>query len=326
MTYLIAFLLIATTFAGCNASAKNETDGNIRVLATTFPQYDWARQIIGERNDKVELTLLVDSGIDLHSFQPSVEDITKISNCDMFIYTGGISDSWVADALDAGGNKDRIEINLLEILGSEVKEEEEVEGMQGEVEHEHSHEDAHGEHESDIDEHVWLSLKNAQRFTDHIAGKLGDLDVENASTYKNNATKYIEKLDELDSKFEDVVGNASKRTLLFGDRFPFRYLVDDYDLDYYAAFVGCSAETEASFETIVFLANKVDELGLNYVMALETSNHSIAKTIVDNTKGKNQNILVLDSIQSVSSDSISSDISYLSLMEENYEVIKKALE
>ena len=325
LSYLITLIFIVTAFSGCSNTSSSENDNKIHVMATSFPQYDWVRQIIGKDNENVEVSLLVDSGIDLHSFQPSVEDIAHISNCDMFIYTGGISDVWVEDALKASSKEDRIEINLLSVLGNEVKDEEHVEGMQHEEEHE-DHDDGHiHEDESEIDEHIWLSLKNAKKFTTLIALELSELDSENASKYKENSEKYIEALDVLDSKYEKTVNDAKTKTLLFGDRFPFRYLIDDYDIDYYAAFAGCSAETEASFETIIFLANKMDELELKYVMTLESSDQSIAKTIIDNTKKKDQDILVLDSIQSVGADNISLGISYLAIMENNFEVIKKAL-
>lgn len=344
----MALLLVVTAFTACSSNVNKEESQKFTIVATTFPQYDWVRQIIGEEGENIELKLLVDSGIDLHSFQPSVEDIATIANCDIFIYTGGESELWVDDAIKVAGNDDRVVINLIEVLGNEVKDEEYIEGMQHEHadhegeevhdehshdhdEHEHNEEDVHEEdehedHEPETDEHVWLSLKNAQKLTAHISEKLGELDSQNASTYLANADEYIELIGELDKKYENMVSSAKTNVILFGDRFPFRYLFDDYGIDYYAAFPGCSAETEASFETIVFLANKVDELSLKDVFALESSDQSIAKTIISNTKTKDQNILVLDSIQSVGEKEISDGISYLQIMESNYDVIKSSLQ
>ena len=276
--------------------------------------------------------MLLDNGVDLHSYQPTADDILKISTCDMFIYVGGESDEWVEDALKEATNKDMTVINLLEVLGDSVKEEEMVEGMQ-ESEHEHEHEDEaadeheheHEEGETEYDEHVWLSLRNAAILTDSISKALQKIDAANAGVYKDNSERYIEKLNDLDSQYSDAVSEAPVKTLLFGDRFPFRYLTDDYDLNYYAAFVGCSAETEASFETITFLSGKVDELSLHAVMTIEGTDHRIAETIVQNTQTHDQQILSLDSMQSITSKDVAGGTTYLSIMENNLSVLKEAL-
>ena len=182
-----------------------------------------------------------------------------------------------------------------------------------------------GEEEVEYDEHVWLSLKDAALFVNSIDIAMESIDSKNASVYKANADAYIEKLNALDKEYEKAVSEAEVNTLLFGDRFPFRYLVDDYGISYYAAFVGCSTETNASFQTVVFLAQKVDELSLKNVMTIEGTNHSIAETIIENTSDKNQNILVMDSMQSVTSKGVEEGITYLSIMESNLEVLKEAL-
>jgi zinc transport system substrate-binding protein len=265
----------------------------------------------------------------------------KISDCDMFIYVGGESDIWVDDALKEATNKDMVVINLMDVLEDSVKEEEMVEGMQdGEhnhdheegEEHEHEHEEAeegeeheHEEGEEEYDEHVWLSIRNAVAIVESIEEGLEKIDSENAETYKANADVYVEKLNELDGKYTEAVENAEKDTILFGDRFPFRYMVDDYGLNYYAAFSGCSAETEASFKTITFLAGKVDELGLKAVLTIENSDQTIAKTIIENTETKDQEILTLDSMQSTTSKDVENGVTYLSIMESNLEVLKEAL-
>lgn len=290
----------------------------LKIVTTIFPEYDWVRQIAGDQILNMELTMLLDNGVDLHSYQPTADDIMKISDCDIFVYVGGESDEWMEDALKEAVNKDMQVINLLEVLGDSVKTEEMVEGMQ-ETEHDH-------EHEEEADEHVWLSLKNTQTLSDAIASALETADPANKETYVANAASYVEKLAALDTQYQEAVNNASQKTLLFGDRFPFRYLVDDYGLSYYAAFAGCSAESEASFETISFLAQKVDELGLKNVLTIEKSDQKIAKTIIENTKGKNQNILTLDSMQSTTSDDVANGITYLSVMENNLNILKEALQ
>lgn len=290
----------------------------LKIVTTIFPEYDWVRQIAGDQISNMELTMLLDNGVDLHSYQPAADDIMKISDCDIFVYVGGESDEWVEDALKEAVNKDMQVINLLEVLGDSVKTEEMVEGMQ-ETEHDH-------EHEEEADEHIWLSLKNAQTLSDAIASALETADPANKETYAANAASYEEKLAALDTQYQEVVDIASQKTLLFGDRFPFRYLVDDYGLSYYAAFAGCSAESEASFETISFLAQKVDELGLKNVLTIEKSDQKIAKTIIENTKGKNHNILTLDSMQSTTSDDVANGTTYLSVMENNLNILKEALQ
>ncbi len=180
--------------------------------------------------------------------------------------------------------------------------------------------------EKEYDEHVWLSLKNTKQLCNAIAEALEEIDPERADIYDANMVAYEEKLDDLNAQYQEPVDNAKQKTLLFGDRFPFRYLVDDYGLSYYAAFAGCSAESEASFETISFLAKKVDELGLKNIMTIEKSDQKIAKTIIENTATKDQKILTLDSMQSTTSDDIANGETYLSAMEKNLEVLKEALQ
>ena len=309
-------------------SNKKETTSNEKekysVVCTIFPEYDWVKEVLGDQEEDFDLTLLMDNGTDLHSFQPTAEDIAKISDCDVFIYVGGESDEWVEDALKEATNKEMQVINQLDILGNEIKEEEVVEGM--ESEEEESEEGEEGEEEIEYDEHVWLSVKKAKTLVGAIKDAICKVDADNAKTYESNATAYIEKLSDLDTQFEDAIKEATKKTVLFGDRFPFRYMVDDYGLKYYAAFVGCSAETEASFETITFLANKVDELGLSKVLVLENSDQKIAETIIQNTKEKNQEIVVMDSMQGVTAEDIANGATYLESMKKNLEAIRQTVE
>ena len=515
--FLLVSALSAALLAGCGGSKKAESSAagsseaktesmaasgqKLKVVTTIFPEYDWAKAVLGDKAENAELTLLLKSGVDLHSFQPSAEDIAKISEADLFIYVGGESDGWVDDALKEAKNKNMKVINLMEVLGDKAKEEEMKEGMQ-ESEHEHSHgkevstfedsevkdrslsdwkgdwqsayplaksgaldeafkekaektgkmtaeeykayylkgyesdiakinidgdtisftdesgktvksaykylgtyiqnwstgtkaamyrfeaedknsgapiyveindhmiEPAEPEHfhirfsnesfdaikdpesywptfypaamtaeevndelaghdhheETEYDEHVWLSLKNAELYVNKIAEDLSALDAANAENYKKNAEAYNKQLSELDTQYADVVKNAANKYLLFGDRFPFRYLVDDYGLDYSAAFVGCSADTEASFETVRFLAEKVDEKKLGSILVIENSDQKIANTIQQNTQEKNQKILVLDSMQSVTEKNIADGETYLGVMQKNLEVLKQALQ
>ena len=507
MKKMIPLFLVLTMavglLAGCgkkNAAENGETDSNkLSVVTTIFPEYDWVREILGDKAEDTDLTMLLDNGVDLHSYQPTADDIVKISDCDLFVYVGGESDKWVDDALKEATNKDMKVIDLLEVLGDSVKTEETVEGMQ-ETEHAHDHSkevstfedhevqdrslsdwagswqsaypfaldgtlddafaamaeegemtadeyktyyqngyktditniniegdhiaftyedgkkvgsdykyigyyiqnwstgtkaamyrfeavdrtsgapiciefndhmiesaapehfhirmsnesfdaivdpekswptffpadmtgedlcehmEGHGhDHGEEKDEHVWLSLKNAKTLVGAIADALQELDPDNKDTYAANASAYIEKLSALDGAYQSAVDGAARKTVLFGDRFPFRYLVDDYGLSYYAAFAGCSAESEASFETVSFLAKKVDELGLPCVLTIEGKNHELAETIVRNTAAKNQKVLTMDSMQSTTSEDVANGTTYLSVMEQNLSVLKEAL-
>ena len=513
MKKMIPLFLVLTMavglLAGCgkkNAAEKGESDSNkLSVVTTIFPEYDWVKEILGDKAGSTDLTMLLSSGVDLHSYQPTADDIVKISDCDLFVYVGGESDGWVESVLKNADNKKMKVINLLEMLGDSVKTEESVEGMQ-EAEHAHDHskevstfedhevqdrslsdwagswqsaypfaldgtlddafaamaeesemtakeyktyyqngyktdisniniegdhieftyedskkvgsnykyvgyyiqnwstgtkaamyrfeaedkdsgapvyiefndhmiepaaaehfhirmsnesfdaivdpenswptffpadmtgeeicehmeghdhdEDEEHEHEEEKDEHVWLSLKNAEVLVNAISASLQELDPDNKATYAANSSAYIEKLSALDGEYQAAVDAATYQTVLFGDRFPFRYLVDDYGLSYYAAFVGCSAETEASFETISFLAKKVDELGIPCVLTIEGAQHKIAETIVQNTAEKDQKVLTMDSMQSTTSKDVKNGTTYLSVMEQNLSVLKEAL-
>lgn len=504
---LLTVFLLTGIITSCSDIGTNIDNDKFNIVCTIFPAYDWVREIIGDNADKANITMLLDSGVDLHSYQPTVDDIINISNCDMFVYVGGESDFWVDSVLKQAVNKDMIVINMLDVLGNSVKEQEIIEGMVDDHDHSHSHndeikesdikirqlsdfngefvsifkyfedgtlddylnervgektfdeikqefldkrtseyatieingdtltvhaesdiytgnyiysryipsvnadgditnvwygyelaepndnmptyllfsdhgygaehdEDDHDEvkhfhlrygdesldalmentvwtptfydshasdeeikeavighdhshshdHEHEFDEHVWLSLRNAALLTSHIAGQLDKLDSDNSDTYyQTNAETYITKLAELDNKYNQTIKEANYKTLLFADRFPFRYLVDDYGLSYYAAFSGCSAETEASFETVAFLARKTDELNLKSVITIEGTVHKIAETVINNTKNKNQAVVTLDSMQSTTSNDVKNGVTYLSIMEKNLEALKTAL-
>ena len=485
---------LSTSEESQSENDNNETE-KLKIVTTIFPEYDWVRQIAGDKVSDMDITMLLDNGVDLHSYQPTADEIMKISDCDLFIYVGGESDEWVNDALKEAVNKDMQVINLLDVLKDTVKTEESMPGMQSEEGHNHGYshfadsdvqdreltdwsgewqsvypylengdldsvmerkaengqktaeeykayyetgyktdvekividgengtmeftqngvsskasyeykgyqiydyesgnrgvryffeatsgsdtapkyvqfsdhgiapgkaehfhiysgnegfdalsqemenwptyypanmtgseiaEDMLEHEEKEYDEHVWLSLKNAETLCDAIAEALGNADPDNKAVYDTNKAAYIDQLVSLDNQYREVVDQASVKTLLFGDRFPFRYLVDDYGLSYYAAFAGCSAESEASFETISFLAKKIDELGLKYVMTIEKSDQKIAKTIIENTQNKDQSILTLDSMQSTTSADVANGMTYLSIMEGNLNILKEALQ
>ena len=320
---LLALFMLVGVLAGCGKQNDTNQTDKLSIVTTIFSEYDWVREILGDKADNAEITMLLDNGVDLHSYQPTADDIVKISDCDLFIYVGGESDEWVEDALRNAANRNMKVINLLEVLGDSVKTEEIVEGMQ---EEEHEHEDAEEhEHEEEADEHVWLSLKNAKMLVRVISKALQELDPDNKDIYAANADAYVKKLSALDAEYQAAVDAASNKTILFGDRFPFRYLVDDYGLRYYAAFVGCSAETEAGFETISFLAKRVDEWKLPCVLTIEGAQHKIAETVVRNTTAKNQRVLTMDSMQSTTSKDVKNGTTYLSVMEKNLSVLKEVL-
>ena len=314
VSILTAAALCAAMLTACGKSDDSGSGEKLTVVTTIFPEYDWVRNIMGDHAENAEIIYLLQNGVDLHSYQPTADDILTISGCDMFIYAGGESDSWVDGALENAQNEDMQVIKLLDVIGSAAKTEEVKEGM--EADHEH------GEEEPEYDEHVWLSLRNAKTICTEIESKLEKLDPDNADDYKKNLEAYTAELDKLDKEYESAVGSASVKTILFGDRFPFRYLTDDYGLDYFAAFVGCSAETEASFETVAFLAKKVDELGLKYIFTIENSDGKLANTIIENTRDKDQQVLMLNSLQSVTGHE---DEDYIALMRDNLEALKKAL-
>ena len=328
---------------GTESGKKDSSQKKISVVATIYPQYDWIKNILGERINDVDLKLLIKNGTDLHSYKPSAQDIATIAKADLVVYVGGESDDWIKKALEATPKEGRIALNLMKALGDRVKEEEVVEGMQVEeetkderrktkesAEEHHEHAEGHHHHdeeeEMENDEHIWLSLKNAWILVNALAQSLSKVDSANSSIYTANAVLYNAKLWALDSEFTTAISGASQKTVLFGDRFPFRYLVDDYGIKYYAAFVGCSAESEASFETVTFLAGKMDSLQLPAIFTIDGSNGKIARTILDaSKKSKNAQVLTLNSMQSVTDEQIKAGVDYLSIMRDNLEVLKKAL-
>lgn len=302
------------------AESNSEETKKLSIVTTIFPAYDWVKQVVGD-NKNVEISFLIDKGVDLHSYQASAADIAKITDSDLFVYVGGDSDDWAEDIIKENPNLNYI--NMVDSIGEAALAEELVEGMQDEEEHDNeSEEHANEEGEEEIDEHVWLSIKNAETIVSAIEAKLAEIDPDNKAEYEKNANDYLAKLDELDKEYKDTLSSIQNKTIIVGDRFPFRYLVNEYGIKYYAAFKGCDAGSEASFETVKFLANKMDELNMTDIFIIDGSKGDLAKTIVDNTKDKNAKVLVLDSMQSTKS---SDNASYLDIMKKNLEVLKEVL-
>ena len=314
LAFLIAMLLAAVS-AACGQPVRTEVEktDNLTVVTTIFPLYDWAKAILGEGSE-AEVSFLLDTGVDLHSFQPTAKDLMEIGGCDLFLYIGGESDSWVEKALRSVPRTGRVALDMLSCLGNRLQMEKKVEGMEGER-----------KGETEPDEHVWLSLKNTALLVDRITETICRLDEERAETYRVNAAVYIEKLEALDRAYEAAVTAADTRTLVFGDRFPFQYMAEDYGLNYYAAFPGCSAEAEASFETVLFLAGKLDELDLNTIVILESSDSRLAQAILDNSARKERRIVIMDSMQSITSADVLKDAAYISIMENNLAALEEVL-
>lgn len=336
----IAFLV--SGLCGCTADDNGEENHpkdqkKLRVVTTIFPQYDFVRQIAG---DNVSLTMLLKPGEETHSYEPTPQDIIAIQNADLFIYVGGENDEWVEDILESPEMEDVKRLRLVDCVGN-ILAEEHVEGMKEERGHSHedeeeeSHdeeehflhsaeetEEEHNEHVHTMDEHVWTSPGNAIDIVEHITEELCSLDPEHGQTYKDNAEAYETQLKELDTAFRDVVENAKNHTLLFGDRFPFRYFAAEYGLDYYAAFSGCASDTEPSAATMAFLINKVKEEHIPVVLKMELSNDNIANAIAE---ACDVPVRVFYSSHNISAKQFEEGVTYLDLMKENVETLKEAL-
>ena len=306
---LTLILLLGVSVIIGISSSKNDTE-KISIVATNFPAYDFARAVAG---DTADIKMLVKPGAEIQDFEPTPQDIIDIKNSKMFIYTGGESDEWIEDVLD---NIDVDKTKLFKMMGSvSVVEEETVEGMEEE------REDNDGR-EIEYDEHVWTSIKNASKIIENIENELIKISPENREIFEKNTKEYIKKLTDLDLKFKEIVEMGSRETIVFGDRFPLRYFVDDYGLDYFAAFPGCSDQTEASSKTIAFLVEKIKNEHLPVVFKIEMSGGNIAQTIADETGAK---VLTFHTAHNVSADDFKNGITYAKIMEDNLKVLKEAL-
>ena len=317
--------LCISLLCGCTAyteTAENTSDRPV-ILCTTFAAYDWVNNILGD-TDTFSCELLVDTGVDLHSYQPSAQDIVRIAGCRMLVYVGGESDTWVGDALHESGNEDILAISLMELVGDRALAEVELEGVESHHHHEHDEHEVHDETE-EHDEHVWLSLRNAIVTCEALTAEISELDKTNAAVYEENSQAYCKKLAELDVSYTDMMEHAVYDTILIGDRFPFLYLAEDYDIHYYAAYSGCSADAEASVDTVLFLAEKLVEKKLPVVFVTDSGMPDLAETIIE-CAGGDQTILNLCSMQSVTRADIEKGCTYLGYMEENMQALKSALQ
>lgn len=339
LTLLMILVMCASCFYGCSSDKKKENSSKkIKVVATIFPVYDFLREIGG---DKIDLTMLMTPGAETHSYEPTPKDMKTVSNADFFAYVGGDSDEWVDKILDGNKNDKMKVVTLMDCV--KTVDEEHVEGMEEEHDHDHDEDvdgkddsdkdkdehDEHDEHDHDHDgdepeqdEHVWTSPKNAIEIVKKLTSELSKVDPDNANYYKENSKNYIKKLENLDKKFEDVVKNGKRKEIIFGDRFPFRYFVDRYGLKYYAAFPGCSTDTEASASTVAFLTNKVKEDKIPVIFHIELSNNKIAKSIAEATGAK---MLQLNAVHNVTKEDFEKGETYLSLMEKNLKPLEEAL-
>lgn len=315
-TIALIFTLIFILLSMSSCADTIEKSDEPSIVCTTFPQYDFVKNIIGSDEG---ITLLLDNGADLHSYEPTAQDIIKIGNADLFIYGGGTSDKWVEGALKSANNPNLKTVAIMDLVNA--LKEEYVAGMQQEN-HGHEHHSAHNGNHDKEDEHIWLSLKNAAKITQALCEFICEIDPQGSASYRANARNYISRLNELDGEYSAVIEASERKVLLFADRFPFRYLTDDYGLTYYAAFAGCSSESEATFETMAFLIEKTKELKLPTVLIIDDSDGSLAKTVCDATGAE---IASLDSCQSVSSVDISNGANYIDIMKKNLEVIEEAL-
>lgn len=320
----ILMLLMALGLCACTGDAPNaDTDADITVVTDNFAAYDWTKNVIGDVN--TALTLLGANGADMHSYQPSASDFAKLADCDLFIYIGGESDSWADDAMQqtASGT---YPLPLLAAIGSAAKAEQITEGMTTDDDHNHDDDcDCADPVEPELDEHIWLSLKNAMTCTKAIADTLGEVDPANADTYTANADAYCEQLLQLDTQYRNAVSAAAYDTILVADRFPFAYLVEDLGLNWYAAYPGCSAETGASFETVKFLSDKLADLQLPAVITCENADTALAQTVIKTAGAASCDIITLDSLQSVTQGDIMGGKTYIGAMTENLAALTAAL-
>lgn len=309
----IMFLSIVS-LSGCN---KKEDNKKLKIVTSNFPSFDLARAVVKD-NKNIDLKMLLKPGSDMHHFDATPKDIKDILSSDVFIYNGGESDEWIDKILKDIDKKKTTVIKLMDLV--KVVEEEHVEGM--EEEHDHDHDHDHDEEEKEYDEHVWTSPVNAKKIVSSIKEAMIKKDEKNKNIYEKSASKYISELDKIDNEFKDIVKNAKRQEIVFGDRFPLRYFVDTYGLKYSAAFPGCSEETEASAKTIKFLINKVKDNKIPVVFHIELSDKKIASSIAKETGAK---VLEFKTAHNLSQKDFDKGVTYLDIMKDNIKVLKEAL-
>ncbi len=318
---ILLMAMVFTLLLSSCQSAETLSD-KTTITTTSFYQYDFIKNILGDNIDDFNLILLNERGLDTHSYSPNTKDIVLITESDLFVYNGGISEYWVEDILNSPENENLNSLNMMDYV--EVKDVEIKEGMQEDEDHAEEGNDTET-HIGEQDEHIWMSLKNAITLVDVLKEEIIKLDPNNATTYSDNAANYIVELTTLDKEYQNVIDSANNNLIVVADRFPFRYLVDDYGIDYYAAFEGCSSESSASFQTVIFLSEMVDENNLDTVIVTETGTSDVANSVIDATSSKNQDILILNAMQTISKEDIDNGVNYLDIMTQNLDVLAQAL-
>lgn len=310
LSFLLTVALLCTV-TGCSNTEKEEKNaGKLRVVATVFAEYDFLRNIAG---DVIELDMLMLPGADLHTYDPAPKDMKMVQDADLFVTIGGESDAW-ADKIIESVSSDKLRtIRLMDCVDN-VVEEELVEGMQEEEEHD--------EEEKEFDEHVWTSPRNAMQIVQKLCDTLCSMDSVNEAEYRKNTKQYMAELETLDQQFTDVIENGNRREIIVADRFPFRYFADAYQLKYYAAFPGCSTQSGASAETIAFLIDKVREDGIPVVFHMELSSEQMCDAICGETGAKKAQ---LNAVHNISKKDFDNGTGYLELMKQNVKVLKEAL-
>lgn len=312
MKKIISILLCAAIMLGisaCGSADVKSDNGKINIVATIFPEYDFARAVAG---DNANIKMLVSPATEIHSFEPSPQDIAAVQNADLFIYIGGEGDAWVEKILSAVDTSKMTVLKMMDTVS--VVEEEIVDGMEAEEESDSD--------EIEYDEHIWTSPKNAMSMVNAICGAISEIDKENADIYEKNAAAYNAEIQAVDDEIKQVVDAASKKMLVFGDRFPFRYFADEFGLSYYAAFPGCSGETDASAATVAKLVKRIEENSLPAVFYVELGNHAMADSIANQTGTK---ALMLHSCHNVSKEDFDNGVTYVDLMKNNVETLKEGL-
>lgn len=311
---LLAGMMLLGGLSGCSAPAEQEE--GLSVVATIFPQYDFARQVMGGDDN---LTMLLRPGQEVHSYEPTPQDIIAIQNCDLFIYVGGESDAWIEDVLDGMDTSNMVILSLMDVVDPLEEDTENV--LENPEEHDHQEDGTHL-HEEEYDEHVWTSPKNAMLITQAICDALCEIDPDNAGQYQANTADYLTQLEELDAAFREVIGDAQRDTLFFGDRFPLLYFVREYGLNYYAAFPGCASDTEPSAATVAKLIDLVREEAAPVVYQIELSNGNIARSIADSSGAR---VETFYTCHNITADDFNAGETYLSLMQRNVDSLKEAL-
>lgn len=317
---VISSVLGACSVGGGSTSRSEEevqspdAPSGLSIVTTIFPPYDFARRLAG---DLADVTMLVGPGEEIHTYEPTPQDILRIQNADIFIYAGGESESWVNGILGSFDSSGIETIDMMELC--EVVEEEIVEGMEAEAD---DHKETSGADEKEYDEHVWTSVDNAQIISQAIADALCDADEEHAAAYRENCESYLAELSSLKKEIGQIVSGADRKTLIFGDRFPVRYFTEEFGLDYYAAFPGCAEQTEPSAGTVAFLINKVREENIPVVFYIEMSNGKVAQTIAESTNAKT---LCFNSCHNLTMEQFKSGVTYIDLMKQNADALKEAL-